>query len=1392
MANKYFNWKLAIVLVMGLAVLAATAFGLRHWQRGRRASQGILHGSKAYEQGQWKEAAGQFGKYLSIVPDDVDILLKYADSQLNIRPLKSTNVQQAIAAYRTVLRLKPDYFDAALRLSELYLASGIPAEAEQVAARILQTSPSAKLRMILAVSMIDQRKFSEADKELQNLINDNHDCIQAYDILGKLIERRPEDFNVSPQYWYDQAVKNNSSSALAYILRGANYLSLKEPKKAISDFNEAEKKDLSDPNIRLQLADNFIAVGDFKKARNHIQIVADVNPENQNLWRIWAQLAIRSADTSEMIEVADNGLKSLSSHQWDFMPLASELYIRAGQIDKASQCISQLRKNDIYPSTMAFLEGLLAENKGQNYEAIKCWQRALDMRGEPGTLRIKLANAYTNLGDIQSAIKQLRTLISEQPDHMAAKVNLAKLLADSGRWSESLEQARAALKLNPNDITAAVIYAQARVNLLHNSENVYNSVITSDIDEYLKKLEVATSGIPEIKLLQIQMALYRKDLSLAESLYDEIKAAYPSDTRVSLAKAIILITQNKTNEALELIQDDVNKFPDSFVLIRSYAGLLLSEDLVQQCENMINQAIQNSKKPAFKKQTSLFLAELYSNWNEEAKKCELLKNLAAEYPNDIIVLRSSLTCPAVFRNITESQKIIDQIKSLEGENGWQWRYEQCRIWFAGNDFKTYYPQITSMTKDILLADPENQPCRMLLAASYEKAGDIRLAIAVYEEALNRSPGDIRMIVLTAGALYKAKEYERAEQILRRATQDKPDSLELKQMQLQSYIRRGELNSASGVLKDLLASDPNNQSIGLSLSFLQMQQGHLEEAGKTLNALNTGDLNSLPVLAAKIELKINQGKTDEAIEMCNEIVQKFQGASSVLLRARMFSFLGQNDKAEADFNKAVSQEPNNPEVWIAKSNYYRNLGQLNKAIEDISRALKLDPENEKALKIAILLYLESQESDKRMQGSNLLEKTLAANPDDIELRLYKARLLASNDTSPSLKDAKDILESIIEQQPLSSEAWLLLAEVTERQGKMAEAMDITLRALAYRPNDKPLLLFRAKLLKNRSPMLAVPVIRAIREVDPNDNEALAYLAQLYIESGEYRQAISLLKSQLNSKTNTSIVKSLKLILATALYKAGNYDEAEKIFSELMEAFPNDTAPMFAKIKVLKTDDKSSNQINTLVQTWRASHPNDLNFSLMVANDLAGGESAELKNLAESLLKEIIQQEPDSRNALYSLAMLYQMSGRYNEAIDLYNKIISLDPNFIIASNNLAWILCENQKQYQKALDLTESALQKEPNYIDLIDTRGMIFYRIGSYERAIDDFKRCVNLYPAGRASLTSSYFHLGRAFDKLGKTAQAFENITKAIDLNNALGGLNHDELAEAGQLLRKLTEGGN
>ena len=849
MAKRYFNWKLAIVLVMGLIVLGATAFGLRRWQRSHRAERGLILGNKAYDEYRWEDAAQNLGRYLAVEEDDVSVLLKYADAQLNIRPLKRNNVQQAIAAYRSALRADKSNSEAATQLTEVYLVMGMPGEAELIAKRHLETNQDPELRRMLAMALARQRKFDEAAAELKSVITEYPEQILAYETLGQLAEQRPEDFLVSPIHWFNEAVKNNPSSALAYIIRAGFHLRSNDKLRALTDLEQAEKQDLSDSVVRLRLAIEFISANALDEAQEHLKIVQASDPASQLLWQTWVQLALKSNSKAIMLKVAETGLKELSSQPWDFMPTAAELYIRCDELDSATDCISRLRQKDIAPPTTAFLEGLLADKKDHGYEAVKCWHRAMELGEKSARIRLALASALSRLGDIQSALRQLRTLVSERPNLLDGRLALARLLAQNGNWAEAVEQARIGRQISPSSLDAALLHTQARIPLLVESKTDEDSPIYKDIEDHLIRLENATDGTLQVKLLQFQLAMQQGDFGGAEALVAELKKAHPSQIKAALAEVELSVAQKKEEEAILILKNTMEEFREAVVPVEYLAILLARQDEREKCEGIIKDALARIEEPIAQRQLCFLLADLYGRWGQEGKTYKLLTSLAGKLPNDVPIKRRLLRCEQVIKNPEKAQQLINDIKSLEGDDGWQWRYEQAKIWFAQDNFKNWYPQIISLLKENLLDNPDNQASRRLLAAAYRRAGELQLAISTYREALNRSPRDLRIIVPIVAALYEANEYDRAEEILSRAASEKLFHPELRKLELQSHLRRGELSSACDILENLLTDDPNNRSICLSLALLKMQQNEFDQAGELLARLQTLDPNSLPVTAA---------------------------------------------------------------------------------------------------------------------------------------------------------------------------------------------------------------------------------------------------------------------------------------------------------------------------------------------------------------------------------------------------------------------------------------------------------------------------------------------------------------------------------------------------------------
>jgi len=1390
MAKRYFNWKLAIVFVISLAVLCVTAFALRSWQRGNRAERGLILGNEAYEQRKWDEAAASLGRYLSVERNDVQALLKYADAQIKRRPIRNSNIQQAIAAYRTVLRLDKNESEAATKLTEIYLGINAPGEAELIAERYLQTNDNPEISRMLAVALARQRRFDGAVTQLKTIIEKHSDEILAYETLGQLMEQRPQDFTDQPKRWYDEAVEKNPSSALAYIVRAAFYLRSGDRSKALADLEQAEVQDLSDPLVRLRLAREFTVVGILDQAEQHLKIVQADNPTDRTLWLIWAELALRSASQEKMQEVAEMGLRELGSDMWDFIHVAAELFIRAGRLDQAEDCISKMHEKDIHPEKVAFLRGLVANGKGHTYRAVKYWSQVVELGDKSPRVRLALASAFSNLGDSQSALRQLRILVSEFPDSLDGLITIARLTAQMGNWAESVEYTVKAKQLSPENLEVTLLDIQAQMRLLASrSANVNNVQVWHDLEEKLETLEKATDGAAEVRLLQLRVAMQQGKLTEARSLLDQLIQAYPSQAETVLAEAELLTAEGKSSEAITVLQRAIEQFPQNVVLVRYLAILYAQQNNYDKCEQVIQAALKRVEQSFAQHELGLLLAQFYRRWGQENKAYAFLNALTQKLPNDIPVKRQLLSCGQVMDDPETAQSIVDAIKELEGEDGWQWRYEQARIWFNGDGFTARSVQILSLMEKNLLANPDDLPSRVLLAATYERSGELQLAISTYREALSRSPDDVRIIVPTVALLYKTEEYDEAEEILARAAEEKLYHPQLQQIQLQSHLRRGELSSASDVLQDLLSNDPNNQAICLSLALLKMRQSEFDVASELLERLRKQEPNSLPVVSALAQLNVRQNKSQQALQLCEQIVHDVNSVPAYILRARTYAALGQFDKTVEDFGRALAMEPKNAGIWLARSDFYRSMGRPAQALSDAETALSLAPDNDRIQKRCISLYLVSPNSEHVRQGKKILDKALESNPEDVELRLFKVRSLLAEGTAPAINSATQILQEVAQNYPQTGRAWVLLGQTHLSQGQPGKAIDVALRGLAYRPNNKELLMLKAHAEAIRSPILAVPTLKQLREMDPNNVEIAVQLAKTYVTVGESKKAVELLRNQLDN-CNGESCRRCNIALAVALYRNGDKEAAQEQFDALMSSVPDDPSPLLAQIQLLR-DDKVWDQLSQKAIHWYQEHPEDVFTPVAIAQELLSAEGDQAKKIAEDILHKALDRHPENLPALRSLAITLQLLDRVDEAARFYQQILEIDPNNVITINNLAWVLCEKLGKCQEALELIQRGLKIAPiNYIDIIDTRGVIYYRLGQFEKAIEDLTRCVELYPLSAPASVGSRFHLARVLVELGQQDNAIEQLTQALDLQRQIGGLSIVEVAEARRLLEQLQKG--
>ena len=374
------------------------------------------------------------------------------------------------------------------------------------------------------------------------------------------------------------------------------------------------------------------------------------------------------------------------------------------------------------------------------------------------------------------------------------------------------------------------------------------------------------------------------------------------------------------------------------------------------------------------------------------------------------------------------------------------------------------------------------------------------------------------------------------------------------------------------------------------------------------------------------------------------------------------------------------------------------GQSIAAAAAWEKCIAFRPDNVSLREQAIAFFIGSSDREMNRRGRKMLEDALAINPQDWRLQIWQARVLLLDKTSPAVDKAIDILTKTIADHSTNVEGWTLLCQAWRQKNEPAKAFDVVLRGLVFLPENRTLLLLKAQIEATHSPLLAIPTVRRLYDKDPNDVDVAIYLAALYVNGNQYSAALSVLGGQATSVPNAR--RKIESSRAVVLHKSGEEDQARKLFESLEKDDPNDATVMLAKAGLLKEEEKWDD-LAEYVSAWYQNHPDKDNAVVAVINEISGGQNAASRKAAEEILKRAIAVKASSPDLTNALAGLLYVSGRPQEAMSLYERLIDLDPENLTAINNLSWILCEDIGKYAQSLELAQKGLRIDPDILTLL-------------------------------------------------------------------------------------------
>ena len=137
------------------------------------------------------------------------------------------------------------------------------------------------------------------------------------------------------------------------------------------------------------------------------------------------------------------------------------------------------------------------------------------------------------------------------------------------------------------------------------------------------------------------------------------------------------------------------------------------------------------------------------------------------------------------------------------------------------------------------------------------------------------------------------------------------------------------------------------------------------------------------------------------------------------------------------------------------------------------------------------------------------------------------------------------------------------------------------------------------------------------------------------------------------------------------------------------------------------------------------------------------------LALALQEEWVSEHPADTEAAQALAGAYSVQGKTAQASTEFEKLLDKDASNVVALNELAWLLREDQPT--RALEYAMQANELQPDSPALMDTLAVALYHNGEFRRARQVMQKALTLAPRH----PSLRFHEAMIDAALGDTNRA-------------------------------------
>ena len=451
----------------------------------------------AFDAEQFDLAVEPFSKFLLIYPRDIEgtYLLGRSHEALG-------DTENALHLYARTLELNPNHTDVLLRSAQIYKRQNEPQNALTMLTKLIAIEPTnVEAHYLSGILYAELGHSEEALEAFLETIRLNANHLDAHYQIVALYEKQGDIDNIIKQY--ETIIRLDSSKADPFLRLGALYLRRGDKDNVIRVYEPGLEIEPNHPHAQYSLAVIFEERDDNEKAIKHFKLANRYDDSHFDWHFRYAHLLDRYAATLEdydtyaamAVEEYNKTIDLKNDHAQAYLyrglikrrykQIGDTLY-RYGQIaedfkkaiaiepnnsdahyylgmtyvdldqrEKAKEILLKTLQSEKKYKGVHLELGLIAESEGDHDEAIRNFEKELEI--DPESVR-----AYQRLGDLYSsystdfgrAKETLEKALEFQPNHVSTLLNYASTLYYLDQLGAATEQFETVIQLDPKNLTA--------------------------------------------------------------------------------------------------------------------------------------------------------------------------------------------------------------------------------------------------------------------------------------------------------------------------------------------------------------------------------------------------------------------------------------------------------------------------------------------------------------------------------------------------------------------------------------------------------------------------------------------------------------------------------------------------------------------------------------------------------------------------------------------------------------------------------------------------------------------------------------------------------------------------------------------------------------------------